>query len=748
MLATRAAAAVAFAVPLLARADLPIHCLASDAPGDWVFVVGPGSSERSSCRHLRPDDPQREPLVEPGAAWLGAEALRVTLGEGGDAASPEGHGSWRMVSDEALELRLGGREFLALFSFRPLPTDVGDEHLPTSVLRAHSRCNETMIGWYRSGDRSTWGCWHGARGSGVGTLLQEARTGVRRRLHHSRRFGGRLRGRLAADGGADGPAALDWRNASGQNWVDPPLKQGRCGSCYAIAAMQMLSARRRIAAGDAKLEAFSVAFPLLCGEYTEGCYGGYPYLAAKWGEDVGLLPERCMPYAEEGACAATCDAGERVRAANHRYIRGGEAAIVEALRQGPLAVSFRSDPALQGYATGLWSPPPIGDDDDAGSDGFVIPTHSALLVGYGEDAQEGPYWILQNAWGSDWGEGGSFRIGRQAARERGLEELVVAADVVPDERSGAVADALLVTSAPGVALLESSSRGHTAARAGASSQDHRGRPVCRMAPEGPDSEQVVVRIDAEHNFRGLSFGDSAGTETAVRCAGATPGGCPSAVAEGAELPDCAAVPPCPCDLHGQELPFPGMTALAEKVVLMCSSAPEPVRVLMVGLGGGAISSYMQDRCPAGRLRLENVEKDGRVARLASTFFGFQEGEQNALEVTDGLAAVRERPAGEYDAVLVDCFAGQDRVPMGCRSEEFLGAARRLLKPDGVVAQNVWARSSASDLVAKEFGSIVEAYSSVFRHAPGREVVFDAPQSLQYIVSGVQGERWASLAGDD
>ena len=136
------------------------------------------------------------------------------------------------------------------------------------------------MGWYRKDDRSSFGCWFGRRSdeSASGSFLQR-RTRVR------------SRGRTSADAALRSrslPKALDWRNVSGHNWVDAPKKQGTCGGCYAIAAAQMLSARNRIAQQDPSGPAFSAAFPLFCGEYTEGCQGGFPYLATKWSEDSEL----------------------------------------------------------------------------------------------------------------------------------------------------------------------------------------------------------------------------------------------------------------------------------------------------------------------------------------------------------------------------------------------------------------------------------------------------------------------------
>mmetsp|Transcript_59858 Transcript_59858/g.106759 ORF Transcript_59858/g.106759 Transcript_59858/m.106759 type:complete len:567 (-) Transcript_59858:66-1766(-) len=239
------------------------------------------------------------------------------------------------------------------------------------------------------------------------------------------------------------PKNFDWRNAHGQNFLEPVMDQADCGSCYMVSTMRMLTARHKIKTNNSKAEPWSISFPLHCSEYNQGCKGGYAFLASKWSEDVGLLPASCAPYSTSGQCSVRCDPrtlGKRFRAANHRYLGGwyGNSSsanmMLELYRNGPVVVSFEPTDDFMFYSGGIFTqaragvPAPLVASN---SEWFQV-DHAVLLVGWGEELGQ-KYWIVQNSWGDQWGEGGYFRIARDI-NDSGIESIVVAADVMEDER--------------------------------------------------------------------------------------------------------------------------------------------------------------------------------------------------------------------------------------------------------------------------------------------------------------------------
>jgi len=222
------------------------------------------------------------------------------------------------------------------------------------------------------------------------------------------------------------PANFDWRNKDGKDYVQNPVNQGSCGSCYVVSSLSMMTARRRINEDNVDAEPFSVQVPLFCGEYNQGCDGGYPELVAKWSHDVALVPESCGRYdLSDQTCKVTCDANavDKYKVGEYGYIGGYYGASKEAnmmeeiYNRGPIAIAIEPQDDFMYYSHGVY------EHASAVFDEWAKVDHAVLMTGWGEEDGK-KYWRVQNSWGPDWGEAGTFRI------RRGVDESAVEAQAI------------------------------------------------------------------------------------------------------------------------------------------------------------------------------------------------------------------------------------------------------------------------------------------------------------------------------
>ena len=112
--------------------------------------------------------------------------------------------------------------------------------------------------------------------------------------------------------------------------------------------------------------------------------------------------------------------------------------------------------------------------------------------------------------------------------------------------------------------------------------------------------------------------------------------------------------------------------------------PEPKKILMIGLGGGIISSYLGRNMPD--VTIDTVEIDPGVIAAAKQYFGLRETKRVRYSAGDGRVALR-RNKQTYDIILVDAFHG-GYVPFHLLTKEFYALVRERLAPGGVAAFNV------------------------------------------------------------
>lgn len=123
--------------------------------------------------------------------------------------------------------------------------------------------------------------------------------------------------------------------------------------------------------------------------------------------------------------------------------------------------------------------------------------------------------------------------------------------------------------------------------------------------------------------------------------------------------------------------------------------PETASVLLIGLGGGAVVQFLNRNFPD--VRVDAVEIDPEVVRVARDYFGTTSGARTRIIVADGRDYL-ERSAERYDVILLDAFLhpreGTDAVghPLSLQTEAFYRSLHERLRPGGVAVFNVLAAS--------------------------------------------------------
>jgi C1A family cysteine protease len=199
------------------------------------------------------------------------------------------------------------------------------------------------------------------------------------------------------------PAAWDWRNAHGGNYVTPVRDQSSCGSCVAFGSIAAVESKVRIQQNSPNLNVdLSEAQLFYCDASQDHCNcetGWWPAEALKFLTSDGVADEACFPYTPgDQPCKQCSDWQFRATKVSGSHSITDRTAMKQWLATGgPLITCFTVYDDFFSYRSGVYHH----------VTGAVAGGHCVCVVGYDDHAQ---CWICKNSWGPGWGNGGFFQI--------------------------------------------------------------------------------------------------------------------------------------------------------------------------------------------------------------------------------------------------------------------------------------------------------------------------------------------------
>jgi spermidine synthase len=142
-----------------------------------------------------------------------------------------------------------------------------------------------------------------------------------------------------------------------------------------------------------------------------------------------------------------------------------------------------------------------------------------------------------------------------------------------------------------------------------------------------------------------------------------------------------------------------------QVMTIATIYPEaPRKILMLGLGGGSISTYLGRFMPEAAIM--TVEIDPGVITAAKTYFGLRETERMRYRAGDGRVFLN-RNSELYDLILLDAYRG-GYVPFHLLTRQFYTLVKQRLAPGGAAAFNVHDGSKLYASTVKTLGEVFAA----------------------------------------
>lgn len=157
--------------------------------------------------------------------------------------------------------------------------------------------------------------------------------------------------------------------------------------------------------------------------------------------------------------------------------------------------------------------------------------------------------------------------------------------------------------------------------------------------------------------------------------------------------------------------------------------PDLERLLVLGMGGGSVGSYLASRLP--NLHVDHVDIDPAVPELARDLMFFEENERTQVHVDDARRFLTKSEK-TWDFIYADTYIGHS-IPFHLSTVEFFREVEKHLVPEGLLGVNLTTGPGTP------YG---EAFLKTVRQVFRQIYVFNVPAGNYFVLATNRGERWS------
>ncbi len=166
--------------------------------------------------------------------------------------------------------------------------------------------------------------------------------------------------------------------------------------------------------------------------------------------------------------------------------------------------------------------------------------------------------------------------------------------------------------------------------------------------------------------------------------------------------------------NSMELP----SSYNRSIMAALAYSPDCKKILMVGLGGGSITRYINTFMP--NVDITNVELDRDVIRLAKKYFYIKEANNFKIIESDGRIYLKQNMDTKYDLVILDAFRG-GYIPFHLLTKEYFSLIKEHLNTNGCVALNL---HTNSELYDSTIVTLKDTFANIDSYTDGITIAYD------------------------